>query len=150
MNAPNDLSKDQEERIGLIERMKDVQKLQSDYFKNLTLLGSTALLISFAFHDRISADFPCWQKAAYLAALIIFFIMIILCLSAMKNAGNIVLYCNGLQIAIHENKEQDAINFQLKTDSALNDISAIDKITNVLYVVGLSIILILTAFMIFK
>lgn len=149
MNNTFDLGKDNR-FLELLEKMKEVDRLRFDYFKNLTIICPTAILFVFSFLDKIAANLSCWQKALLIISLSFFFASIVLSFSAMQHLGNSVLYLIGLQDAVRASDEAKMFHFYGKIDQVLKAIHTIDPLTKWPYLGGVAILLFLTAFQIFS
>ena len=142
MNIPN-----AKELLEFIDLTRGVDKLHYDYFKNLTIISSSSILIVFAFYEKVGAKLFYWQKAMLVSSLFLFFALIWRSLNAMQHAGNATVYLNAMQIAIKKDDNAELINLLSKREATQDAISNIDKVTKFFYLAGIGIILSLTAFL---
>ncbi len=142
MNIPN-----AEKLLEYIDLTRGIDKLHFDYFKNLTILGSSAILIVFVLYEKIGAKLFCWQKAMLVLSLLLFFTLIWFSLNAMQHAGNATGILNAMQIKIKDDDEDETKILLSKREATQTSIGNIDKVTKCLYLAGIGIILFLSAFL---
>ena len=136
------MPKELKEFIGWMERMKEVQRIQYDYFKYLITLSTGSILIIIGILEKV---FTCPQtlvKVLIMISITGFAVTIIFSLSALPNLGNIIMYINGLQKALMFNDEKDAKRYQKNIDEALDKLKRLDRGTFWSYVSGIAILLI--------
>jgi hypothetical protein len=145
MTEIDDLRQKTKELMDLVESQKDFLKLVFDHFKNLTAIGSTALVLSFGLHSLVLVNFASWQKICFLISLLLFLGVIIMSLSAMTDAGNMVIYCNEIQVSARATDVQGVNNSSDKIIKTLKKIGILDKATRYFYISGMSILVVITA-----
>ena len=132
------------------DKTRDVLKLQFDHFKNLTVLGSTALVLSFGLHNLVLSHFLFWQKSLFFLSLLLFLAVIVLSLSAMANAGNIITYCNELHVSVKSIDAKGTTKAGDNINAAFKKSKFLDNTTRYFYISGIAIIVFLTGVMIFS
>jgi hypothetical protein len=132
-----------------LERMKESQRMQFDYFKHLTTLSSgsiavVATLLAKVFPSATSFALP-------ILSLLSFFVCITVSLWAMTAAGNAILYLTGTGIIASstvKNPQELEINRQEyddKFNKALDKIGCYDKITMGTFLIGVALFLVFVA-----
>jgi len=131
------------------ERMKEIQRIQYDYFKYIIWLSSGAIVLVLSFLDKIMLNLLSWHKVLLFLSIIFFILVVLFSLSAMRAAGNAILYVNGMQVALQSQNDRDYLNYYKKFDKALNNIKGYDNFTYGLFAFGSLFLLIILVFKIF-
>lgn len=147
MNNNDSHTNKENQRIASAERMKEIQRIQYDYFKYFITLSSSGIALAFAFLERIVAQLSCWQRVLLFISLFLFFLVIIFSLQAMKAAGNAIQYLAAIQF--DDIDESSAIKYESKFVKSLGIISFHDKLTMYFFIVGVFLLFSIVAFKLF-
>jgi hypothetical protein len=128
--------------IEWMERMKEVQRMQYDYFKFLITLSTGSILIIIAILEKVLTDPQILVKVLIMISIVGFAATIIFSLGALPNTGNIILYINALQKPEIEKDEKKKREFGDKIDKAFKDISISGRIVFYSYASGIVVLLI--------
>lgn len=128
--------------IEWMERMKEVQRIQYDYFKYLISLSTGSILIIIAILEKVFTSPQTLVVALIMISMVGFAVTIIFSLCALPNLGNIILYINGLQKAVMINDKKEAKDNQEKIEAALDKLKTHDRGVFWSYVSGIVILLI--------
>lgn len=140
-NEENIKSDRAKELVESMEKMKEVQRIQYDYFKHLTTLNAGSIGIAVAFISRLSSASHCFALA--ILSLLSFFSGIIVALCGMIAAGNAIQYTCGIRViwAAQKNDPEEAVKrveeMQIKFDTMLDRIHVYDKFTMIALVSGI-------------
>lgn len=128
--------------IEWMERMKEVQRMQYDYFKFLITLSTGSILIIIAILEKVLTDPQILVKVLNMISIVGFAATIIFSLGALPNTGNVILYINALQKPEIEKDEKKKKEYEDKIDKALNSIGISDRIIFYSYTSGIVVLLI--------
>lgn len=129
------------ERLNWLERMKEVQRIQYDYFKFLIGLCSGIMALIIAFIKEIFQRLDnSWLVIVSLACLAV---CIIISLLSLQMASNVILYINGLQLSLIDDSPGDSETYNKKLDSSLNDMQLFSKIDIIFLGLGICAFLVL-------
>ncbi len=138
------------EVIEWMERMKEVQRIQYDYFKYLITLSTGSILIIIAILEKVFSDPRKLVMVLIMISMAGFAVTIIFSLCALPNTGNMILYINGLQRAVADHDEKEAKKYEKKIDAALDSIKILDWIVFSSYISGIVVLLISAGFYFFN
>ena len=130
------------EMIEWIERMKEVQRIQYDYFKYLITLSTGSILIIIAILEKVFSDPQTLVVALIMISMTGFAVTIIFSLCTLPNLANIIMYINGLQKALMISDEKEAKGYEDKIDAALDKLKILDRGVFWSYVSGIVVLLV--------
>lgn len=132
-----------------IERMKEVQRIQYDYFKHLTTLGSGSALFTIAFWEKLFMAAEPAARICGFVSILLFACTIVLALSALPIIGNIILYINGVQKAQINNDQKARREMVEKIGKSLDKMHRLDNLSIFAYCFGILSLIIYAAINIF-
>jgi len=143
-----------EEILDTLEKMKEIQRMEFDYFKHLTTLSTGSILILIAFLEKVFIK----PKGFVLGFISIgcFTLCLIFSLLALPQAGNIVLYTTGIRMVLvsgetDEEKAKKEVEKGLnKINKTLDCLKVYDHITRWVFIAGIVIFLIFTGINLFN
>jgi len=149
----DELLERRKELLDVLERMKEIQRMEFDYFKHLTTLSTGVILIIVAFIEKVFTK-PQMIPVAMIS-IFCFLVCVVGSLLALPLAGNIVLYSTGIRtVAVSIRGEEDegvwekakkkALEGLDKICNALDSLGCYDKITRWFFIAGIVIFLIFT------
>lgn len=124
-----------------IEKLKEVSRIQYDYFKHLTTLSTASIGAIIAFVTKVFPASNCIIIA--FISLISFFFCLLAALLAMPGPGNVILYMTGIQaIATSSEKNpqeraKDLEDLKVKYDRELTQLKYYDLITRIAFLNGI-------------
>jgi hypothetical protein len=132
-----------DEVLGNIERLKEVQRIQFDYFKHLTTVSSGAILILVAFLEKIFSN----PKGVCLIiiSLVAFGVCLIGSILPMTHTTNAILYATGIRISYDEDNKERAKSMNEKLSRSLNGIVFYDYLTKISLIIGFTFFIIFSA-----
>jgi hypothetical protein len=136
-----------DKKIIFADKMKEIHRIQYDYYKYFTTLSSSGIVLAFAFIKRIAAQLLCWQKALLFISLIFFILVIYFSLQAMKTAGNSIQDWTAFQLITNSDEASD---YELKFSKSQDKISLYDKLTEGFFMAAVILILVIIAFNMFS
>ena len=92
------MAEKREEVLDMLEKMKEIQRMEFDYFKHLTTLSAGSILILVAFLEKVFSN-PI-GKAWVVVSVCCFVLCLISSLRALPSAANIVLYTTGIRMVL--------------------------------------------------
>lgn len=132
-----------EKFIESMEKLKEFHGMQYDYFKHLTILGGSALLIIIAFLEKVFEKPDCVILAEL--SILSFAICVMSSVWALPKTGNMILYITGLRLfSINptEKSKEDVNDLDNKIDRSFKTIKKLFKLTKITLVIGTMIFLI--------
>ena len=140
-----------ERRLDELEKLKDVQRIEFDYFKHLSTLstGSTMILIAF-----IEKAFRCPRvEILALLSVICFAVCMVFSLMALQSANNLVLCPQGIRMIYATRSAKDKAEVRKKKAEevqygfnklgvALKSLRFFDRATLKLFVLGIVLLLV--------
>ncbi len=136
--------------IEWMERMKEVQRMQYDYFKFLITLSTGSILIIVAILEKVLTDPQILVKVLIMISIVGFAATIIFSLGALPNTGNMIMYINALQNPHIEKNENKRKEYEDKINKALKSVSISDRIVFYSYASGIVMLLIAMGFYFFN
>jgi len=130
-----------------IEKMKEIQRLQYDYFKFLIPLSTGSIFILIAFIEKVLLDINTCEKVIIFLSLLAFLITIIFSLCTLPVIINMIMYLTGIQKStiddnITKEDEKEAYNLYGKFQEALDHVKNKNTVALISYIIGISFILI--------
>lgn len=125
------------ESITLLERMKEIQRIQYDYFKTLITLSTGSILVVVAFLEKVFTTPPIIMKIPVMISLVFFAATICLSLRILPLTGNIILYINGLQGAATNNDQEERKKYSECIGKSLDCLHKLDTWSNITYLAGI-------------
>ena len=129
------------EIIEAMEKSKEVQRIQYDYFKHLTTLNIGSIGVAVALFAKLESPPKC--LALLIISLLCFFSGIIIALWGMKAAGNAILYVCGIRILWASTKKntQETMSkveeMRDNFDAMLDRIHHYDQVTKIALIQGI-------------
>ena len=108
--------------IEFFEQMKEIQRIQYDYFKHLTTLSSGAILIVVAFIGQVF-NHSVGIFFAF-ASIIAFILALAISLWALPLPGNTILYINVIIQGVAEGDENKAMEGYNKAEKSIKNIGS--------------------------
>ncbi len=142
-----EVAKKREELLETLEKLKEIQRMEFDYFKHLTTLSTGSILVLVAFLEKV---FSCPRGEVWaLASIGCFALCVIGSLLALPSAGNIVLYTTGIRMVLvsvrageEEKAKEDVEKGLEKMNKAFNSMKFYDHFTRIVFFAGLASFLI--------
>jgi len=131
----------EKEVIEWMERMKEVQRIQYDYFKYLITLSTGSILIIIAILEKVFTNPQILVIVLIMISMVGFAATIIFSLCALPNTGNMILYISGLQKAVVDHNEKMKKDFEDKIDRALEGIKIFGRGVFWSYISGILVLL---------
>lgn len=142
-----------------LERMKEIQRMEFDYFKHLTTLCTGLILILVAFLEKVFTEPQVIALA--IISIVCFLVCVVGSLMALPLASNIVLYVTGIRmVAVSIRGEVDEKVWEkakVKSEEGLNKISGAlgslhmyDLVTKWFFIAGIVIFLIFAGINLFN
>lgn len=131
------------ELIESMEKMKEVQRIQYDYFKHLTTLSASSILIIVAFLEKVFNSPNCIILA--LISILCFALCLTASLWILPVTGNIILYITGIRVLAanaEKDGEKQAETLSKKIDDSLDKINVYDWFTKITFLLGVVMFLI--------
>lgn len=139
--------KKKEGLLDTLEKLKEIQRMEFDYFKHLTTLSTGSILVLVAFLEKV---FSCPQGEVWALVSIGFFALCVIgSLQALPSAGNIVLYTTGIRMVLvsvekgqEEKAKEDVEKGLKKMNKAFDSLKFYDRFTRIVFYAGLVSLLI--------
>jgi len=139
------MSEKRQEILETLEKLKEIQRMEFDYFKHLGTLSTGSILILVAFFEKVFSD-PTGE-----AWIVISVICFVLCIAdsllAMPSASNIVLYTIGIRMVlvsggedteeVKEKAKKEVEKAMDKINDAFDSLKIYDRVTRWSFLVGL-------------
>ena len=127
--------------------MKEIQRLQYDYFKFLIPLSTGSIFILIAFIEKVLLDINTCEKVIIFLSLLAFLITIIFSLCTLPVIINMIMYLTGIQKStiddnITKEDEKEAYNLYGKFQEAVDHVKNKNTVALISYIIGISFILI--------
>jgi len=120
------MSQNSEKLITWLEKMKEVQRIQYDYFKYLITLSTGSILIIIVIMEKVFTNPQPNLMKLVMISLSGFAVAIIFSLGALPDTANLIMYINALQKAemYRDKKEKEKMQkkYNKKINTALNNI----------------------------
>jgi len=129
-----------------VDRLKEVQRIQYDYFKHLTTLSVGSIGVIATLVLKVLPEPKC--MVLLIISIISFFLCLLASLWALTAPGNAILYMVGIQTyaaAAPENPERhkEAVEKESrKLENSLNQIKFFDIFTKIFFLVGIVVFLV--------
>jgi superoxide dismutase len=138
--------KDEKTFLDFLDKLRDVQKLQYDYFKYMTSLCTGSILIIIAFHEKVfeKLNYPALIGVSLsLIALSLFSALIV-----MANEGNLIMYITEMHSCLITNQrdKEKGDKIEKKIDTAFRSINIFQKTCLYGYMVGIVFLIIFVFF----
>lgn len=144
------MSEKRQEILETLEKLKEIQRMEFDYFKHLSTLSTGSILILVAFFEKV---FSVPIGEAWIVVSVICFVLCIAgSLLAMPSASNIVLYTTGIRMVLvsreedteeaKEKAKKKALEGMNKINDAFDSLKIYDRVTRWLFLAGLVTLLI--------
>ncbi len=141
------MAEKREELLDMLEKLKEIQRMEFDYFKHLTTLSTGSILVLVAFLEKVFSK-PMGEGWA-LASIGCFALCVIGSLLALPSAANIVLYTTGIRMIFvsagkgDEEKAKEGVEKGLKKiNDAFGSMKFYDHFTRIVFFAGLISLLI--------
>ena len=139
------MSEKRQEILETLEKLKEIQRMEFDYFKHLGTLSTGSILILVAFFEKVFSD-PTGE--AWIVLSVICFVLCIAdSLLAMPSASNIVLYTIGIRMVlvsggedteeVKEKAKKEVEKAMDKINDAFDSLKIYDRVTRWSFLVGL-------------
>jgi len=122
-----------------MDKMKETQRIQYDYFKHLTTLSTGSILIIVAFLEKVFS-FPSLIGLSMASVTSLAFCLVG-SLLAMPSPGNVIMYISGMEMMYHSGDENAVWNLNEKLSGSMDTISCFDKITKTTFLLGIGLFL---------
>lgn len=134
------MSKLLKEIIESLEKLKEVQRIQYDYFKHQTTLSIGSILIIVAFLEKVFSTPECIVLA--LISIISLALCLIGSLWILPETTNIIMYITGIRIAKAGEDEKQANVLNEKINASLGNINKYSWFTRITFLLGIVMFLI--------
>lgn len=142
-NAEKEKSKvnnDTDKTIVFMNDLKEVQRIQYDYFKHMSTLCSGLIIIIPAF--VIKGPLGCIDSVFMILSLICFATCLAAAVHALPAPGNAILYIVKVSILMWHREKNKISKYEGKFDEALDQIAKHSKITKWSFLAGMLLLLI--------
>lgn len=127
-----------------IDKMKEVQRLQYDYFKHLTTISTGSILIIVAFLEKVFSSPHLIGLAV--ASIISLAFCLVGSLLAMPSPGNLIMYISGIELMYHSEDEKEVWSLSEKISNSLDTIKFFDRTTQITFLLGIGLFLAFAVF----